>query len=126
MNEKEDLILNYLNEEISDIPIIVHNNLIRNNVKINSRSELEEIKQYIDDFLNGHTSNRFIALPGIRGVGKTTLLYEAYHYLIKEKNVPPNNILYFSCDELNKMVNSNIKETIDMYLKRNMTQNLAY
>ena len=46
--------------------------------------EFEEIKNSIDEFIEGNELNRFIVLPGIRGVGKTTLLYQAYYYLLNE------------------------------------------
>ncbi len=41
-----------------------------------------------------------MVLPGLRGIGKTTLILQAYEYLLKEKNILPNNILYISFDDL--------------------------
>lgn len=118
MDEKEDMIWNYLNEELNDIPAIVHNAIFKNDTRINSRSEINEISDCIHDFDKGYTNGRFLVLPGIRGVGKTTLLYETYHYLIKEMNVSPNNILFFSCDEVNRIVDCDIKEIVDIYLDK--------
>ncbi|KZX12294.1 AAA family ATPase [Methanobrevibacter oralis] len=61
--------------------------------------------------------NRFIVLPGLRGVGKTTILYQLYDYLIKEHNILPNQILYLSCEDLNSLTDCNILQTINIYLK---------
>ena len=117
MNQNEEYILNYLRNESIDTPALVNENLYRKNKRINSRSEFDEIKMDIDDFINGDVANRFLVLPGIRGVGKTTLLYEAYDYLVKEKNIAPSNIVYFSCDEINQILKFNIKEVVEIYLK---------
>lgn len=118
MMEKETLILNYLNEELEDIPNIIYDNLSINNQEFfNSRSELAIIKEEIDNYLNGYTNGRFMVLPGIRGVGKTTLLYETYNYLTRNKNIPPSQVLYISYDEISHIEQTNIKEVIDIYLK---------
>lgn len=118
MLEKENLIINYLNEETEDIPNIIYDNLNNPHIEtFNSRNEFEDIKKEIDNYLNGYTNGRFIVLPGIRGVGKTTLLYETYNYLTKDKNIPPNRVLYISYDEISHITKTNIKEVTDIYLK---------
>ncbi|RAP51777.1 MAG: hypothetical protein BZ138_04360, partial [Methanosphaera sp. rholeuAM270] len=118
MMEKETLILNYLNEELEDIPNIIYDNLSINNQEyFNSRSELAIIKEEIDNYLNGYINGRFMVLPGIRGVGKTTLLYETYNYLTRNKNISPSQVLYISYDEISHIAQTNIKEVIDIYLK---------
>ena len=114
--EKENLILNYLNEEIEDVPNLIHNYLNDGSI-VNYRSEFEDIKAYIDNYLDGYSGGRFLVLPGIRGVGKTILLYQTYNYLIKEKNIPPSRVLYISFDEIYKIVETDIKEVVDVYLK---------
>lgn len=116
MMEQETLILNYLNEEIEDIPNIIHNHL-NYPEKFNSRSEVEDIKDAVDEYLNGYVNGRFIVLPGIRGVGKTTLLYEIYNYLVQEKNISPSQVLYISFDEITKIAQTDVKEVIDIYLR---------
>ena len=63
------------------------------------------------------TINRYIVLPGLRCVGKTTILYQIYEYLEKTKNISPDRILYLSCEDLNWIVECNILETIEYYIK---------
>ena len=81
----------------------------------NKRSDYENVIRYVDNFINGKNINRFLVLPGIRDVGKTTLLFQVYEYLLKEKSVNPQNILYFSCDRLKKMGDADIFDTINFY-----------
>ena len=57
-------------------------------------------------------------MPGLRGVGKTTILFQVYDYLINQKNINPEQILYFSCEELNKIDDCDIFETIKYYLNK--------
>lgn len=63
-------------------------------------------------------------LPGIRGVGKTTLLYQAYYYLLNEKHILPDQIIYLSCDDLNNIVDCNIREIVDIYLNNQFNTQL--
>ena len=124
MIKREDLILNFLKDELNDVPNILNNELSNNNIKFNARNELNEIKRYIDTFLNENTSNKIIVMPGLRGVGKTTLIFQTYEYLLKEKNISPKNILYVSLDDLNDLVDCGIRELVDLYLKNFFNSNL--
>ncbi len=124
MDDKTQLILNFLNENISNMPHVLRDNLINNDMKLNCRFEFDEIRESIDDFINGNVLNRFIVLPGIRGVGKTTLLYQAYHYLLNDKRILPEQIIYLSCDDLNNLVDCNIREIVDIYLNNQFNTNL--
>ena len=124
MDEKSQLILNFINESSSTMPYVLKEKLIKNDKKLNYRFEFEEIKDSIDDFLDGNVLNRFIVLPGIRGVGKTTLLYQAYYYLLNEKHILPEQIIYISCDDLNNLVDCNIREIVDIYLNNQFNTKL--
>ena len=124
MDEKTQLILNFINENSSIMPYVLKDKLVKNNEKLNHRFEFEEIKNSIDDFLDGNVLNRFIVLPGIRGVGKTTLLYQAYYYLLNEKHILPEQIIYISCDDLNNLVECNIREIVDIYLNNQFNTKL--
>ena len=56
-------------------------------------------------------------LPGIRGVGKTTLLYQAYYYLLNEKHILPDQIIYLSCDDLNNIVDIYLNNQFNTQLR---------
>lgn len=124
MNKNEDEILMYINNELKDIQNTINEELYWENKKLNSRTEIDEIKKYIDDFLSKRTPTRFIVLPGLRGVGKSIMIFQIYDYLIKEKNVSPDNILYLPCDDLYKTLNCDIKKTIEVYIKNQFNASL--
>lgn len=124
MDDKTQLILNFINESSSNMPYVLKDKLIRDGKKLKYGFEFEEIKNSIDEFIEGNELNRFIVLPGIRGVGKTTLLYQAYYYLLNEKHILPNQIIYLSCDDLNNIVDCNIREIVDIYLNNQFNTQL--
>ena len=124
MLERQELISNFIRNELNDVPNILNRELSKNNKKFNTRDELDEIKGYINTFLNEDTSNKIVVLPGLRGVGKTTLILQLYEYLLKEKNIPPRNMLYVSFDDLNDFVECNIREMVEIYLKDMFNANL--
>lgn len=41
-------------------------------------------------------------MPGLRRVGKSTLLLQCYEYLLKQRDISPTDILYVSCDDIQK------------------------
>lgn len=114
MNELQN---RYIKNQILTMPMKLNQELSNNDKKFNKRSDYENIIKYLDDFLNGNNVNRFLVLPGLRDVGKTTLLFQIYEYLFKEKGVIPQNILYFSCDRLKKLGNADIFDVINFYIE---------
>ncbi|WP_407414144.1 ATP-binding protein [Methanobrevibacter sp.] len=124
MDDKTQLIINFINENSSNMPHVLREKLIKNGEKLNYRFEFDEIRKSIDDFIGGEELNRFIVLPGIRGVGKTTLLYQAYYYLLNDKHILPEQIIYLSCDDLNNLVDCNIRKIVEIYLKNQFNTNL--
>ena len=45
------------------------------------------------------------------------MLFQVYEYLLKEKGITPQNILYFSCDRLKKIGNVDIFNVVNFYLE---------
>ncbi|MDZ4172817.1 MAG: AAA family ATPase, partial [Methanobacteriaceae archaeon] len=85
------------------------------------------LKDHVNNFLEGNIENRFIVMPGLRGVGKTTLLFHLYDYLIK-KGIESNRILYLPTDYLKDFLGVNIMEAINVFVseihqKTPVTQN---
>lgn len=115
--ENKEILINFINNEISTIPISLNDKISRNNNKFLHRDEFFEIKNLIDDFIENETYNRYLVLPGLRGVGKTTILYQLYDYLLKEKDISQNQILYISCENLNERFKFKILEVLECFLK---------
>lgn len=106
----------YVHAKQREIRILANNHL--NNIE-NVRIQYNEIKEYVDGFLNTENEyfNRFIMMPGLRGVGKTTILYQIYQYLINEKGVKNSNILYLDLDDLKSAYDVGIQEIFEVYVE---------
>ncbi len=78
------------------------------------RQIFEEVLKYID-------LRQILMFTGLRRVGKTTLMFQIIDWLIKEKNINPTKILYYSFDEA---VNS-IEEIISTYEKEILKENIS-
>ena len=113
--ENEDSFYDFLQSQITDTPLSLNNELSNMGVKFNHRDDFDEIKLLMDEFIDGNNVNRYIVLPGLRGVGKTTILFQAYDYLLNQKNINPEQILYFSCEELNKIELFGVQMSLGSY-----------
>lgn len=110
---------NYLTKQLLNFPSTINSRISgKDNKKYNKRDDYYKITEMIDAFLDLESEERFFSLPGLRGVGKTTLLYQTYEYLIKEKNINPNEILYISCEKLHAMGDVNIYNTLEIFLEK--------
>ena len=69
----EDVIYNYIIKQLSEVPMILNRKLSYKNIKFNSKNEFDKLRLMIDSFLDGESEERYFVLPGIRGVGKTTV-----------------------------------------------------
>lgn len=103
------------NSKIADETIeanLMHPVLRKSNYK--SREILEEIKSIADNYYTGNTI-RMVGLAGLRGVGKTTLLWQTADFIYKNHT---KNIYFFHLGRL-KNYNIGIKELhegIEKYL----------
>jgi len=79
-----------------------------------TRNIYMKIKRYIDDFLAGKQEIRMVAVPGLRGVGKTTLLAQIFFYLYPRFS---ENILYLPVDELVNILESDLYSALQEYEK---------
>ena len=74
----KDLQMIYIRNQILTMPMKVNQELTHKNKKFNKRSDYGNIIRYVDNFLEGENINRFLVLPGLRDVGKTTILFQVY------------------------------------------------
>ena len=73
-----------------------------------------KIKKYIDNFLAGKQEIRMVAVPGLRGVGKTTLLAQIFFYVYPRFS---ENLLYLSVDEAVNILESDLYSALQEYEK---------
>lgn len=71
------------------------------------------IREYIKNFKGDNRESRLIIIPGLRGVGKTTLLAQLYFELTAAKK----EVLYISVDEIVNLIGSNLYTTLKEYEK---------
>ena len=77
------------------------------------------LEKYIKDFLEGNSEKRWIVMPGLRGVGKTTLLTQVYSWAYKQwmtsksKNVKIN-MIYISLDVVRNL-GGDLMEVLKIY-----------
>ena len=83
---------NYIEKQIYQNPKKIEMILDRTKTEHRHRYVFGEIKKIIDNYIDGNVSQRFLVLPGIRGTGKTTILYQTYQYLIKTKKLKRSSL----------------------------------
>ncbi len=64
------------------------------------RSVYVLLKKYVDDFFKSGSEPRFISLVGLRGVGKTTLLWQTANYIYSNHH---KEIYFFNVNILNSL-----------------------
>lgn len=115
MMSKEDLTA-YIHAKQSEARILSHNHLEGID---NYRLNFYKLKEHIDNFLktNGEYYNRCIMMPGLRGLGKTTILYQLYDYLISEKRILEEDILFLDLHDLKSISDIGLSEIFNIYLE---------
>jgi len=115
MNEEE--IRNYLMNTINSTHYLVQDKIYRDDKKFNERNDFDRIKKYIDNFIEKPNDDKFIVMPGLRGVGKTTLLYQFYDYLTTKHNLNHHQILYLNLNRLKDKGKINLLSCFDIFIK---------
>jgi predicted AAA+ superfamily ATPase len=72
-----------------------------------------KIEKYLQDFLFNKSKNRFIIIPGLRGVGKTTLMAQICDDLMKKNK--KIKVLFLSLDETKNLFNLGVSEIMEAY-----------
>lgn len=116
INEKEQLV-KYTLAKLAEAPQLVKNHLESGKGVFRFRRAYFRVKKYADDFLMGDTSKRLVLLPGLRGVGKTTIVFQIYDYLKNQKKIDQDRILYFSTDELKAYLGKKILDIADTFIQ---------
>ncbi len=111
--QKRDYLLNVLRTT----PDFINYSIKSPYGKLNKRNDFYMLKDRIDLFLDKGSSARFYIMPGLRGVGKTTILFQLYDYLTNVKNINSNHILYLDLNRLKDLGEFNILEYLDIFIK---------
>ena len=115
MDELE--IRNSIINNINNSYPLINNNLKHDYKYLKERTIYFELKEYIDKFIDSCNPNRSFIIPGIRGVGKTTLLYQLYKYLYEIKNIQESRILFLDLNRLKHRSDFNLLDYLDVFIK---------
>jgi predicted AAA+ superfamily ATPase len=113
----KDTFIRYIFAKLAEAPALARSYTEIDGKKLRYRRIYIKIKKYVNDFLEGNVENRLIVLPGLRGVGKTTILLQIYNYLWGPKGIEQDRILYFSTDELKAYLGGRITDVINVFVQ---------
>lgn len=81
------------------------------NKKRLNRNIFVRLQSYLEKFLDGNKAFRWVTLTGLRGAGKTTVMYQLYH---AKKNVDAY-VLILPVDEVVETLGSDIGEILSVF-----------
>ncbi len=112
MDLKKQKIKEYINDQIAQADFRSQAYVFdEQNQKRPNRNIFVRIQSHLDQFISGNASYRWIALTGLRGAGKTTIMHQLYH---SKKNID-GYFLVLSVDEITQTLGSNINEVIKVF-----------
>lgn len=82
-----------------------------------TRAPFLKVHKFVRDFLDGDKQQRIVLLPGLRGVGKTTILFQIFLWLLNTKKIDEKRLFYVSLDYLVENIGSDIDEIFGIYEK---------
>jgi predicted AAA+ superfamily ATPase len=108
----------WVEEIMRNFANVATRNCFKDGKRLPERFILYRLKNIINDFIfSSKEYNRLILMPGIRGVGKTTVLSQLYLYLIEDLKIPQERVIFLSVDSLVKVMNSSIYDFLQSYEK---------
>lgn len=117
MEDRESKLLSYLIRQIETNLILADEKTQENNKVYPTRAHFIKLQRYTKDFLENSTDQRIMILPGLRGVGKTTLLFQIYKWLLYGEKFKKERLIYLSLDYLKESVGATLGEIIEVYEK---------
>lgn len=112
MTKNNAKIKEYINDQIAQADFRARAYVFdtQNNKRPN-RNIFIRIQSHFEQFLDGNKSYRWITLTGLRGAGKTTVMYQLYY----AKKKIDGYFLILSVDEVTQTLGSNISEVIGAF-----------
>ncbi len=110
----EDKTKNYIVTKLKDAPYLAAAYTSSGKTSYLHRHIFYKLKKYIEDFISGKSEERWIILYGLRGIGKTTIIYQMYKEIIL-KGIDKTDVFCLSVDELTSYANASLAEAITAY-----------
>lgn len=107
--------INYVENQLTRAEALLETYTLNDSGEVHPlRDIVERIDRMIRTFGQGKISGpRFVIMPGLRGVGKTTALAQTYMEL--RKRYPAKKILYVSLDDARNVAGFTLKEILEAY-----------
>lgn len=114
---QEDKLKGYLNRIIQTTEELSESKIRSDSTKerLPHRSYFVSTERYINLFLQKKINQRVILIPGLRGIGKTTILFQLYSYLLNTKKIPRERLLYIDAGELVNNLKGKTDELFQIY-----------
>lgn len=112
MATNKEKIKEYINEQLAQADFRMRAYVFdTQNKKRPNRSIFVRIQSHLDQFLAGNKAYRWVALTGLRGAGKTTIMHQLYY---ANKSID-GYFLILSVDEITQTLGSSISEVINIF-----------
>ena len=112
MTSNKEKIREYISDQIAQADFRARGYIFdADNKKRLNRNIFLRLQSHLEKFLKGNKAYRWVALTGLRGAGKTTIMYQLYH---SKKNIDAY-FLVLSVDEVTKTLNSSISEILNVF-----------
>lgn len=103
----------YLRTQLGQAPVLLQKyTQDENGSEYLPRNIFVRVQRLIKDYLEGQRELRIVAIPGLRGVGKTTLLAQVFMNLYRQR---PDSLLYISVDQVINVLGSNLYHVFEEY-----------
>jgi len=79
------------------------------------RSYFLTAERYLRLFLEKKLNQRIVLIPGLRGIGKTTILFQIYNHLLKTKGISKERMIYIDAGDLINNFGGDIKSLFKVY-----------
>lgn len=112
----EEKLRGYLNRIIQTTTTLSNNKTLDDkNNPLPRRSYFIKLQQYFRLFAEKSLAQRILVVPGLRGIGKTTLLFQLYNFLLQSNNIPKERMLYIDAGELINNLGGNMNDLFKIY-----------
>jgi predicted AAA+ superfamily ATPase len=118
-------ILQFISANLSETPTLARERTSLRGVPLNYRRAYSRFVSRAEQFRTKYSirfgdedysqETKILLMPGLRGVGKTTVLFQLYQYLINEMRWPRERVLYFSADESTDYLGAQIYDIISVF-----------
>lgn len=120
MTSQSDII-KYLQSSLRETPRMASDYIVSDGKFLPKRNCFIKVQKFVKDFLNREEESseyleRWLVLPGLRGTGKTTLLFQIFDYL-RKRGVHAQNILYLPMDDVKNFLGVGVREAISHYIE---------